>query len=174
MIKKIKPFNPKALINSEIYRQYVENFESEILRGISKLIILSYVKEKENKGIYGYKLAREVKKDTDNTLIIEEGTLYPILRKMKNDGLLEIQKKEIKGRLRNYYIITDKGKYVLDHLMGFFIKMIKSISQLLNINIDLKDNKFRICPNCSNRIDTTNTTDQICRVCGLNFEHFNQ
>ena len=75
MIKNIKPFNPKALINSEIYRQYVENFESEILRGISKLIILFYIKEMRSDGIYGYKLAREVKEDTNNRLIIEEGTL---------------------------------------------------------------------------------------------------
>lgn len=123
-------------------------------------------------GIYGYKLAREVKEDTNNRLIIEEGTLYPILRRMKNDGLLVIQKKEINGRLRNYYIITDKGKYVFDHLMGFFLKLIESISQLININIELKEDRYKICPNCSNRIKINKTTAQFCIVCGLKFENF--
>lgn len=170
MIKNIKPFSPKALISSEIYKQYVENFESEILRGISKLIILFYIKETGSNGIYGYKLTREVKKDTDNNLIIEEGTLYPILRKMKNDGLLFIEKKEIKGRLRNYYIITEKGKYLLDHLMGFFLQLIETISQLVDAKIGVKGNQYEICPNCSNRIKIVGEANIHCIVCGLNFE----
>ncbi|MFX1500699.1 MAG: PadR family transcriptional regulator [Promethearchaeota archaeon] len=95
MIKHVKNFNPKALINSEKYRQYVENLESEILRGISKLITLYAVKQKGEKGTYGYKLARDLKTQTNNALIIEEGTLYPILRKLKADGLLITKKKRI-------------------------------------------------------------------------------
>ena len=53
LIKHVKNFNPKALINSEKYRQYVENLESEILRGISKLITLHAVKQEGEEGIYG-------------------------------------------------------------------------------------------------------------------------
>ena len=62
-MKQIKYFNPKALLNSEKYRQYIENSESEILRGISKLITLFTVKQKGEEGIYGYKLAQDLKKD---------------------------------------------------------------------------------------------------------------
>jgi len=118
LIKQVKNFNPKALINSEKYRRYVENFESEILRGISKLILLYAVKQKGEEGIYGYKLARDLKKETENALIIKEGTLYPILRKLKVDGLLTTKKKEYNGRLRSYYMITHNGRNIYNHLTG--------------------------------------------------------
>lgn len=172
MLKQIKNFNPKALMNSESYRQYVENTESEILRGISKLITLHTVKQKGEEGIYGYKLAQDMKKDLKNELIIKEGTLYPILRKLKADGLLISKKKEYNGRLRSYYKISPDGINIFNHLMGFMTNLISSLSQILDVNIELNDEHYLICPNCSNRIERKKISEEYCKACGLNLNHF--
>ena len=171
-MRNTKDFNPKALLNSEKYRQYVENFESEILRGISKLIILYTVKQKGEEGIYGYKLAQDLKKDMMNELIIKEGTLYPILRKLKADELLTIKKKEYNGRLRSYYIITQKGINIYNHLLGFLTHLISLLSHVTNLDIKINSQDFLICPNCSNRIDITESKQEFCIVCGLNLSQF--
>lgn len=171
-MKSIKNFNPKALINSENYRQYVENFESEILRGISKLIILYAVKQKGEEGIYGYKLAQDLKKEMMDELIIKEGTLYPILRKLKIDRLLSIKKKEYNGRLRSYYIITQKGINIYNHLVGFLTHLISLLSPIVNIEINVDEEHFLICPNCLNRINIEKINQDYCLVCGLNLEQF--
>ena len=172
MLKQIKNFNPKALINSEKYRQYVENSESEMLRGISKLITLHTIKQMGEEGIYGYKLAQDLKKDLKNALIIKEGTLYPILRKLKADGLLISKKKEYNGRLRSYYKITPDGINIYNHLMGFLTNLISSLSQIVDINIELNNERYLICPNCSNRIESKEINEEYCKVCGLNLDHF--
>ncbi|MFX1418611.1 MAG: PadR family transcriptional regulator [Promethearchaeota archaeon] len=171
-MKYIKDFNPKALINSEKYRQYVENFESEILRGISKLITLHVIMQKGEEGIYGYKLAQDLKKSMMDTLIIKEGTLYPILRKLKADGLLITKKKEYNGRLRNYYLITQKGINIYNHLLGFLTHLISQLSNILNIEIKVNNKQFLICPNCLNRISIENKNQEFCIVCGLNLNQF--
>jgi len=172
LIKHVKNFNPKALINSEKYRQFVENLESEILRGISKLITLHAVKQEGEEGIYGYKLARDLKIETKNALIIEEGTLYPILRKLKADGLLITKKKEYNGRLRSYYIITQNGIKIYNHLMGFLIHLISSLSHIVDIEVKLNKERYLICPNCSNRIEGEELSKEYCKACGLNLDHF--
>ena len=174
LIKQVKSYNPKALINSEAFREYLEGFESEVIRGISKLIILSVIMHSGEEGIYGYKLVKEVKRETKDILIIEEGTLYPILRKLKRDGLVETEKKEYNGRLRSYNIITQKGVDVHNRLMGFFSKLVDSISGIIDMEVNLKPKKYLICPNCSNRIDQKSMMKKSCSICGLGLEDFQQ
>ncbi len=150
----------------------MENLESEILRGISKLIILFAVKQKGEEGIYGYKLAQDLKKEMKNALIIKEGTLYPILRKLKADGLLNTKKKEYNGRLRSYYMITKNGINIYNHLTGFLVHLISSLSKIVGIEVKLNEERFHICPNCSNRIDSEELNEEYCKACGLNLDHF--
>ncbi len=174
MIKHVKTYNPKALINSEVFREYLESFESEIVRGISKLIILSVIKQWGEEGIYGYKLVREVKRETKDMLIIEEGTLYPILRKLKRDGLVNTEKKEYNGRLRSYNIITEMGIHVHNRLMGFFSGFIDSISGISDMEVNIKSDKYFFCPNCLNRIEQKEKLDKPCNICGLSPEEFQE
>lgn len=174
MIKQVKSYNPKALINSEVFKEYLEGFESEIIRGISKLIILSVIKQWGDEGIYGYKLVREVKRETKDMLIIEEGTLYPILRKLKRDGLVETEKKEYNGRLRSYNIITQTGINVHNRLMGFYSRLNYSISGIIDMEVNLKHDRYLFCPNCSNRIEPKNMLEKPCNICGLGPEEFKE
>ena len=44
---------------------------------------------------------------------ISSGTIYPILHNMEEDGILETEEKVIEGKVRKYYLITDKGEKIL-------------------------------------------------------------
>jgi PadR family transcriptional regulator len=173
MIRRIKGLNPDALIQSEKFRNYLESVESELLRGISTICILNVINHYGKEGTYGYQLLKDLEERTNQMLIIEEGTLYPILRKLEKMGtkdgkiqLLESEKKSIGGRSRKYYKLTEEGVKILHHLEGFFSKLIESLSNLMNFNIELQENNFFFCPNCSNKIDLSHNDSNFCEMCG--------
>jgi len=171
MIKRVKTFLPDAKINAEEFREYGENFESEITRGISTLAILTIIRRSGTEGIYGYQLLKELEQDTKNMLIIEEGTLYPILKKLEKDGIVKSEKKVIGGRPRNYYMITQNGQQIYTHLIGFLSKFIEGIGSLLGLNVALPQIRYFYCPNCANQIEK-NDNMKFCAICGLNVEEF--
>lgn len=172
MIKRVKRFHPKALINSDSFRNYIDNFESEILRGISTLSILAIIYRNLESGIYGYKLAKELRKETNSILHIEEGTLYPILRKLKKEGIVDTVRREVGGRIRNYNFITPEGIKIFNYLAGYYTKLTEAMQLIISFKIDITENNFVYCPNCANRIEKTIEKSKICEVCGLKVEKF--
>ena len=80
--------------------------ELRIFKLNSKLleaVILSVVSVKD---VYGYKITQEV----CGFIHLSESTLYPILRRLKNNGLLDSYTDESQGKIRCYYKITENGK----------------------------------------------------------------
>ena len=61
-------------------------------------------------GTYGYKITQDVRSVID----ISESTLYPVLRRLLKDGMLETYDIEVDGRNRRYYKITSNGMIKLD------------------------------------------------------------
>lgn len=169
MLKKVRTFRPEALIADDHFRTYVEGFESELLRGISTVAILQIIKRYPTDGIYGYQLLKTLEEETQNLLVIEEGTVYPLLRNMEKDGVLQSAKKEMSGRPRKYYTLTDDGKKLLNHMSGFFSKLLEAMSPLMEYEIKLPEDTFMFCPNCANRIKLDEMT-KFCEVCGLYVE----
>ncbi|MCG3256934.1 MAG: helix-turn-helix transcriptional regulator [Candidatus Heimdallarchaeota archaeon] len=169
MFRNIKTYREGALIEDEQIKSYVESFESELLRGISTLSALSIIQRHPDEGIYGYQLLKELEQETGRTLIIEEGTLYPILRKLERDGLVVSERKDSGGRPRKYYKLTNKGTELYQHMVGFFSKLLEAITPLMDIEIKLPEKKFIYCPNCTNKIPQEAEV-RFCNICGLNIE----
>lgn len=79
----------------------------EWLRTGSQLMILSLISEKDR---YGYEIVKELESRSEDTFIMKEGTLYPILHRMESSGFLEsYAEKSESGKKRKYYRITEKG-----------------------------------------------------------------
>ena len=173
MIKRVKEFGSKALIASPEIRDYVEKFESEINRGISTLCILAIINNAENREIHGYALLKNLEEETNEMLVIEEGTLYPLLTKLESNGILKSERKIVDNRMRKVYSITERGLNIYNHLSGFYSKLTEAISPLLEINVRLDDN-YLYCPNCANKIDLNETDKQYCYMCGLNIEELRE
>lgn len=169
MIKRVKELDSKALIASKEFRDYVERQETEINRGISILCILSIVSQAGEAGSHGYKILKDLTEQTNDMLVIEEGTLYPILRKLENENIIKAKKEE-SGRRRKFYSITDYGKKIFNHLAGFYSKLTEAIAPLFDVKVNLKSEKYLFCPMCANKIELSNLELRFCDVCGHNIE----
>jgi PadR family transcriptional regulator PadR len=62
---------------------------------------------------HGYRIAQQIKQRSQGVLDFKEGTLYPALHKLENEGLVESYEGVEKGRPRRYYRITRSGRKVL-------------------------------------------------------------
>jgi PadR family transcriptional regulator PadR len=169
LLKNVKKLHSKALIEDTHYRGYVESFESELMRGISTVTILQIINRLGGKSVYGYQLVKMIKKETNNMLVVEEGTLYPLLKKMEKDTVLESERKTIEGRSRRYYSLTKQGKILLNHMLGFFSKLIEAVAPLADFEITLPENEYIFCPNCANKIKITDQM-KFCEICGYYVE----
>lgn len=150
-------------------RPFLENMESEILRGISTLTILKVIWRAGESGNYGYQILKELKDETGSVLIIEDGTLYPILKKLQREGLIESEKKSIGGRSRTYYRLTHAGQEIFNYLEGFFGRLIGSIAPLMEMSISYRSDRYFHCKNCGNRMDLKDEP-AFCEVCGFKID----
>ncbi|MCE1155834.1 MAG: PadR family transcriptional regulator, partial [Bacteroidales bacterium] len=88
-----------------------ENIKSQMRKGYLEYCILLILKEKPS---YASDIISELK---DAKLIVVEGTLYPLLTRLKNAELLDYRWEEsTQGPPRKYYEMTGKGQLFLDEL----------------------------------------------------------
>jgi len=89
----------------------VENTQTQMRKGILEYCILSIIAKGE---IYASDIIAELKKAQ---LLVVEGTLYPLLTRLKNNGLLTYNWVEsVSGPPRKYYTLSDEGRNVLNQL----------------------------------------------------------
>ncbi len=99
---------------------------SDVIRGNIDTIILKLLTEKD---MYGYELANEIAKRTDNLFSIKEATLYSVVQRLEKKELISSYLGEKShGRKRRYYKITTFGKAYLKEMIKEF-KMLKEIME---------------------------------------------
>jgi DNA-binding PadR family transcriptional regulator len=158
MIKKVEGMDTE-------FQEYASKFESEINRGISTLSILSIINQYGENGVHGYQISKDLLEQTRKKLVIEEGTLYPILRKLEEDRIIKSER-EKEGRKRKFYYITTYGEKIYNYLSGFYSILTEAIAPLFDVSVHLKQNKYIFCPACANKIDLQNFDAKYCDVCG--------
>lgn len=96
----------------------VDNTQTQMRKGILEYCILSIISRGE---IYASDIIAELKKAK---MLVVEGTLYPLLTRLKNNGLLSYQWIEsTSGPPRKYYVITSPGKIVLNQLHNTWLEL---------------------------------------------------
>ena len=82
----------------------------------------------EKRDWYGYELISEISK----SIAISEGTIYPLLRRVKNDGYVTTYLKESQsGPPRKYYKLTDEGKNVSKQLTTEWVDFADKVNKFL-------------------------------------------
>jgi len=103
----------------------VENAKAQMRKGILEYCILSIL---SNNDAYASDIIKELK---EARLIVVEGTLYPLLTRQKNAGLLSYRWEEsTQGPPRKYYTITDIGHKFLDDLHQSWNELVSAIDML--------------------------------------------
>lgn len=105
---------------------------TQFKKGVLELLVLVMV-EKED--MYGYQLVEAVSKIVD----VNEGTIYPILKRLTNEGLFETYLEESsEGPVRKYYHITVAGKEKKKLQLEEWLKFEKSVNEFIKKG-DLKN-----------------------------------
>ncbi|MDO4826492.1 MAG: PadR family transcriptional regulator [Bacteroidia bacterium] len=103
----------------------VENVRSQMRKGVLEYCILSILNRKE---AYASSIIEELKAAN---MIVVEGTLYPLLIRQKNQGLLSYRWEEsTQGPPRKYYVITDRGRAQLAEMDAAWNELTESIRTL--------------------------------------------
>jgi len=112
----------ESMINTKL-----ENSRAQLRRGTLELSVLSIISQGE---IYPSDIIEKLK---ENKLIVVEGTLYPLLNRLKNENLLSYTWKESNaGPPRKYYLITENGVTFLEGLKETWIELTESVSSILS------------------------------------------
>ncbi len=102
----------------------LENVVLELRRGVIVLAALSQLGTEQ----YGYSLLKQL---SDLGLEVDQGTLYPLLRRLEAQGLLESVWKLEEARPRRYYVISAAGKKILPKMKKEWAGIVSVMDKML-------------------------------------------
>ena len=102
----------------------VEGLRMELRRGCLVLAVLAALRAER----YGYTLRKAL---AEHGLEIDEGTLYPLLRRLEGQGLLLSEWREEERRKKRFYRLSPEGRATLDRLLAEWRELNASLDQIV-------------------------------------------
>lgn len=107
----------------------VEKSQNNFQRGVMSLVILALLKRED---MYGYQLVQETEKSSGGRLMTQEGSLYPVLYKLLDQGLISDRKVQVGKRMtRVYYHLEPAGEERLKELIQEYEEITKGVLQII-------------------------------------------
>lgn len=106
--------------------RYLKQFK----KGILEVVVLKVILKQE---MYGYQIVTELNQKS-NCFQIKEGTLYPILYRLEDEGLIESrwEHTELRGKPKKYYCITSSGQETLVRATEQWKEFCHDVNDILN------------------------------------------
>jgi DNA-binding PadR family transcriptional regulator len=101
-----------------------ENILNELRRGMIVLAVLSQLDQEQ----YGYSLLKRL---ADQGLDLDQGTLYPLLRRLESQGILSSNWNTEGSRPRRYYVISQEGQKILPRLKEEWNRIVSMMDGML-------------------------------------------
>ena len=101
-----------------------ENLKLELRRGCLIVAVLAQLRQEH----YGYTLRKAL---DDQGLAIDEGTLYPLLRRLETQGLLASEWREENKRNKRFYRLSKQGEQILEQLLEEWQTINTSLDRIL-------------------------------------------
>lgn len=96
--------------------RFLDNWATQLRKGMLELCILNAIKDTS---LYGYDIVRKLR--NIEGLVISEGTIYPILSRLKQEGFVRTKITEsTEGPARKYYELTAKGEKILSEMNNYW------------------------------------------------------
>jgi DNA-binding PadR family transcriptional regulator len=105
--------------------ELLQNANLELRRGVIVLAVLSQLSEEQ----YGYSLLKLL---SDQGMDLDQGTLYPLLRRLESQGLLQSAWRLEEARPRRYYTISAEGQKILPQLKQEWSKIVSMMKIMLD------------------------------------------
>ena len=103
-----------------------DNWTTQLRKGVLELCILNVVGRSP---VYGYDIVKRLR--GIDALVIREGTVYPILSRLRRDGLVSTTLRESpEGPARKYYELTERGRQVCGEMNAYWDLMKRGIDRL--------------------------------------------
>ena len=106
--------------------EHLEKLRQELRRGVLVLAVLGSLKQPH----YGYSLRKQLQ---IAGIDIDEGTLYPLVRRLADQGLLESEWQQGDGRERRYYHLSSNGTALLASLTNEWQTLNSHLTKLLEV-----------------------------------------
>lgn len=105
-------------------------YERQMKKGALDMLVLRLLMEEQK---YGYQLIMELREKSGSIFCLKEGTLYPILYRLEEEGLVESRWSEAESRQlpRKYYLMTDKGQAVMREMYQSWQQIVRGVEQLM-------------------------------------------
>ena len=104
--------------------ELLQNTTLELRRGVIVMAVLNQLSEEQ----YGYSLLKLL---ADQGLELDQGTLYPLLRRLESQGLLQSVWKLEEARPRRYYVISKAGREMLPQLKEEWTRIVSMMEKML-------------------------------------------
>jgi PadR family transcriptional regulator PadR len=115
----------------------IQNTQSQMRKGVLEFCILSIIQKGE---VYPSDIVEQMKAAN---LHILEGTLYPLLTRLKNAGLLNYRWVEsVSGPPRKYFVLTEQGNQAFEILLKTWSDMTGAVNQLIQPSSENESNEF--------------------------------
>lgn len=107
-----------------------EKYERQMKKGVLDMLVLQLLMEKKK---YGYQLIMELREKSRDIFCLKEGTLYPILYRLEDEGLVESRWSEAAHKQipRKYYLMTDKGRQTLQEMRQSWRQIADGVERLM-------------------------------------------
>ncbi len=107
-----------------------DKYERQMKKGVLDMLVLKLL---ESEPKYGYQLIQEMREKSEETFLLKDGTLYPVLYRLEEDGLVVSSWSGAEGKQvpRKYYEITEKGRDSLLKIEGIWRRISNGISKIL-------------------------------------------
>ncbi|MEF9479406.1 PadR family transcriptional regulator [Chryseobacterium sp. RRHN12] len=108
-------------------KDFIDKWQSQVKKGTLSFVVLLVLKENE---LYGYELIEKIK--TLTNIEIAEGTLYPLMNRLKTDHLLESKWVEQEtGIPRKYYYLSETGNKTLEEMKNQWSDLQNVLNKLI-------------------------------------------
>lgn len=108
-----------------------ETYQNHFKKGVTTLCILSVLRQE--KEVYGYQLVRLIDRLSQGKFILQEGTLYPVLYRLEQQGYIVCHKELVGKKMeRVYYRLTESGNAYYERILQEYNEINAGVHLVLN------------------------------------------
>lgn len=107
-----------------------EKYERQMKKGVLDMLVLKLLEQEPR---YGYQLITNLKEKSNGIFSLKEGTLYPILYRLEDEGMIQSEWSGPEGKQlpRKYYAITEKGRAALLQIAEIWNQISSGINHIM-------------------------------------------